>query len=165
MPVKLITAWRIVKTKHAATAFSGEGATRASGRWHSRGTPVVYAAESRALAVLELMVHLEADELLKHYRLISATFDESLVKVLQVADLPADWKRGRPPVATKHIGDDWIASNKSVVLKVPSVLVPAENNYLLNPNHPEFAGVRISVEREFRYDLRMFARRTPRANA
>jgi len=155
MPPTSITAWRIVRTKYASTAYSGEGAVRASGRWNSRGTALVYAAESRALAILELMVHLEADELLKHYRLISASFDESLVKLLRVADLPADWKASRAPDTTKRIGDLWVASNESVVLKVPSIIVAGESNYLLNPNHPQFRKVLIGPPQAFRFDRRL----------
>jgi RES domain-containing protein len=155
MPIKQITAWRIVKTNLAATAFSGEGSMRASGRWHSRGTSVVYAAESRALAVLELMVHLEADELLKHYRLISAIFDESVLKVLQRPDLPPDWKKRRAPMTTKQIGDLWVAANDSVVLKVPSVIIEGESNYLLNPSHPDFRKVLIGEPQPFRFDPRL----------
>jgi RES domain-containing protein len=155
MPTKLITAWRIVRTKHAETAFTGEGAMRASGRWHSRGTPMVYAAESRALAVLELMAHLEADELLKHYRLISVTFDESLLRVLQKDELPSDWKKRRAPETTRQIGDSWVAANESVVLKVPSAVIEQENNYLLNPSHPDFGQVVIGAPQAFRFDRRL----------
>jgi len=155
MSIKLITAWRIVRLKHAATAFSGEGAMRASGRWHSRGTPLVYAAESKALAVLELMVHLEADELLKHYRLTSVTFDESLSRVLQRSDLPPDWKRRRVPKTTKQIGDLWVASKQSVVLKVPSVIIEGEHNYLISPNHPDFGKLSIGEPQPFRFDRRL----------
>jgi RES domain-containing protein len=155
MPANLITAWRIVSARHAATAFSGEGAMHASGRWHSRGTPLVYAAESKALAILEMMAHLEGYELLKHYRLISATFDESLVNVLQLGDLPSNWQKRPPPGSTKQIGDLWIASGKSVALRVPSVIVVGESNLLLNPNHPDFRKVRIGVPEPFRFDRRL----------
>jgi len=155
MPINAITAWRIVRANHAATAFTGEGAMRASGRWHSRGTPLVYAAESRALAFLEIMAHLEADELLKHYRLISATFDESLLTGLEPSDLPANWKQRPAPRTTKEIGDLWITSNDSVVLKVPSVIVAGESNFLINPNHADFAKVSIGAPELFRFDRRL----------
>ncbi len=155
MPVNVITAWRIVRAKHAATAFTGDGAMRASGRWHSRGTPLVYTAESRALAVLEMMAHLEADELLKHYRLIAASFDESLVRVLQPHDLPANWKKRPAPGTTKEVGDLWIASIESVVLKAPSVIVAGESNFLLNPNHRDFDKVSIGAPEPFRFDRRL----------
>src|SRR4051812_31359126 len=145
-----ITTWRIVWSKYAATAFTGEGAARASGRWHSRGTPVIYTAESRALAILELMAHIEADELLRHYRLISASFDQSLIKNIKPADLPVDWKKRPASDSTKEIGDRWILSNESAVLKVPSVIVAEESNFLLNPNHPDFRSVLIGDPEPFR---------------
>ena len=101
------------------------------------------------------MAHLAAEDFLKHYRLISASFDESMIQVLKSVDLPADWKRGRPPSSTKRIGDLWIASNESVVLKVPSVIVAGESNYLINPNHPDFGNVLIGEPEAFRFDRRL----------
>lgn len=150
-----ITAWRIVKAKFAARAFDGEGARRFGGRWNNRGTAMVYTAGSRALAVLEMLVHLEASELLRHYRLIPVTFDQHVVNVLDRKILPANWRRRPPPASVRAIGDDWIASTKSVVLRVPSVIVPDENNYLINVSHPQFGKLVIGSPRPFRFDPRL----------
>jgi RES domain-containing protein len=150
-----ITAWRIVKAKYASSAFDGEGARRFAGRWNSRGAPMVYTAGSQALAVLELLVHLEDSDLLKHYRLIPVTFDESMVQVLDNKILPPNWKRRPTPTATRALGDAWIAADKSVVLQVPSVVVPGENNYLLNPRHPDFAKLSIGKPQPYRFDPRL----------
>lgn len=133
-----LSAWRIVNARYVATAFQGEGARRFGGRWNSKGTPIIYTAGSQALAVLEMLVHLEAADLLSHYRLIPVTFDESLVKVLEPRSLPANWRRRPTPRSARAIGDEWVASNASAVLRVPSVVVPSESNYLLNVMHPDF---------------------------
>jgi RES domain-containing protein len=74
------TAWRILKTSRTTAAFDCEGARVFGGRWNSPGTAMVYAAESIALAALELLVHLQASHLLASYSVISATFDEGLVE-------------------------------------------------------------------------------------
>jgi RES domain-containing protein len=150
-----VTAWRIVKAKFAAHAFAGEGARRFGGRWNSKGTPMVYTAGSQALAVLEMLVHLEASDLLKHYRLIPVTFDQSVVKVLSPASLPANWKRRPTPATVRAIGDEWVVSAQSVVFQVPSVIVTGESNYLLNPTHPNFGKLVIGKPLAFRFDRRL----------
>ena len=150
-----LTAWRIVKAKHAAGAFDGEGARRFGGRWNSKGTPMVYTASSQALAALEMLVHLEADDLLRHYRLIPVAFDEAMVKVLDTGILSVNWKRRPTPATVRAVGDAWIASLESVVLKAPSVVVPDESNYLLNPVHPDFDKVVIGKPQPFRFDRRL----------
>ena len=152
---EIITTWRIVWAKHAASAFSGEGTRRAGGRWNSGGIPIVYSAQSQSLAVLEILVHLEADEFLRHYRLRSATFDDSLVSEVNPRDWPGNWRQYPAPTSTRQIGDRWIASMESAVLKVPSVIVPGESNFLLNPHHPRFASVRIGEPQKFRFDRRL----------
>jgi len=88
-------AWRIVKEKHAATAFSGEGAARAGGRWNSRGVAVIYTSSILSLAALETLVHLNPPVLFK-YAVIRIRFDEELIETVHPKDLPPDW-RGEPP--------------------------------------------------------------------
>lgn len=150
-----LTAWRIVKAKYAATAFDGEAARRFGGRWNSKGTAMVYTAGSQALAVLEVLVHLEDSDLLKHYRLIPVTFHEAMVKVLDVKALPANWKRRPTPARVRAIGDAWVAAGESVVVRVPSVVVPGEGNYLLNPLHRDFAKLVIGKPQPYRFDPRL----------
>jgi RES domain-containing protein len=150
-----ITAWRIVKAAFATRAFDGEGARRFGGRWNSRGTAMVYTAGSQALAVLEMLVHLDASELLKHYRLIPATFDETLVEVLNSKTLPPTWRRRPSPAAVRALGDRWVASAGSLVLRVPSAIVPDESNYLINIRHADFRKLLIGKPQAFRLDSRL----------
>jgi RES domain-containing protein len=150
-----ITAWRIVKAKHAAAAFDGAGARRFGGRWNSRGVPMVYTAGSQSLAVLETLVHLEASDLLRHYRLIPVTCDDRMVRLLDPGTLPSNWNLRPTPASIRAIGDEWVMSGKSVVLQVPSVVVPGESNYLINIAHPDFGKFTIGKPQPYRFDPRL----------
>jgi RES domain-containing protein len=150
-----VTAWRIFKPKYNATAFTGEGARVYGGRWNSKGTAVVYTAGSPALAALELLVHLASRQILDSYQLCDLTFDEKMVTEVRGSDLPANWRSDPAPHALKRIGDSWIASQTSVVLRVPSVIIDTESNYLLNPAHPDFCRIRIGRAKRFRLDPRL----------
>lgn len=149
-----LTAWRITKRKHAKVAFSGVGARKFGGRWNSPGTAVVYASETQSLAVLEILVHLEAAELLQRYVLIPAEIEERFIRDLDRARLPRNW-RAEPALAQlRSIGDEWAQSQSSAALRVPSALVPAESNFLLNPAHADFQKLVIGEPIEFSFDER-----------
>jgi RES domain-containing protein len=151
----LLSCWRIVQEKFSSEAFTGEDARLYGGRWNSAGHAAVYAAGSRALAVLEILVHLDGPQLLNSYLLYEATFSESLVTELLAGDLPPDWRDDPAPRSAQKIGDEWIRSGASAVLRVPSVLIPQEHNYLLNPQHAEFGKIRISEPERFAFDSRL----------
>jgi RES domain-containing protein len=136
----LIEAWRIDRKSYRATAFTGEGARLYGGRWNSAGVPVIYTAEHKSLAMLEILVHLRK---VKDYELYSVKFDESLVQELAIQNLPANWDVEPPTSDTQELGDSWVMSASSAVLSVPSVVVPEERNYILNPRHPDFKRIRI----------------------
>jgi RES domain-containing protein len=150
-----VTAWRIYKPAHAATAFTGEGARRFGGRLNSKGVAVVYTASSISLASLEMLVHLQAADVLAAYVVRNVTFDRALVKTLGVKDLPRNWRDSPPPPQMQQIGDDWTASMTSAVLEVPSVITETESNFLLNPGHPDFKHIKLGVERTYRFDPRL----------
>ncbi len=153
-----LSAWRITKQKHARSAFSGEGARIYGGRWNSPGTPMIYTAQSQALAVLEVLVHLDSPELLKRYSLFEVEMDLFYVEELDLSNLPRNWKANPAPTGVQAIGDDWVAGRRSAVLRVPSALVPAESSFLLNPHHQDFSKLRIGKAVPFQFDPR-FARR------
>jgi len=155
-----VTAWRIVKHKYPASkAFDGEGARLHGGRWNSRGVAVVYTAQSQSLAVLEMLVHLDTADLLQSYVFFEVTIDDALISALAEGDLPRDWQSDPPPPKLREVGDIWAASNASVALRVPSSLIPAEYNYILNPKHPEFAKLRIGEAVPFHYRARLAERK------
>ncbi len=150
-----MTAWRITKRKHARHAFSGEGAREFGGRWNNPGTAVVYTAQSQSLAALEMLVHLDSADLLEKYVLLAADFDRSLVKVVDASNLPRNWRADPPPAQVRSVGDEWVLGGSSAVLQVPSVLVPGENNFLLNPGHQDLARIRFGTPLAFRFDARL----------
>jgi RES domain-containing protein len=127
----------MVKARHQDSAFTGEGARLHGGRWNSPGVPVVYASATRSLALLEVLAGVGSMRPLVHYVLIPVTFDDALIEVLSPGVLPADWRQSPPPTGTRGIGGGWVAGQTSAVLEVPSVLVPQEANYLINPVHPD----------------------------
>ena len=136
MPVSTITAWRITHEKYADTAFSGEGANEYGSRFNSVGTPIVYTAESLSLATLELLTKINERRRLKNRVCIPVTFGEEHVLARDENDLPEGWdERPYGPVSQK-VGDKWVRSSESLVLRVSSVVLPHEHNYLLNPRHP-----------------------------
>jgi len=147
-------AWRIVKAKHAATAFSGEGAAKTGGRWNSRGVPVVYTSSAKSLAALESLVHLNPPVRFK-YVALRIKFERAIVKIVPPRALPPDWRVEPPPPSTKRLGDAWAREARSAVLAVPSVIVPGEPNYLLNPAHPDFRKIRIGKPERFTFDSRL----------
>jgi RES domain-containing protein len=151
----MINAWRISKTRHAATAFDGEGARLNGGRWNSVGTRVAYGSESVALATLEVLVGLQDTTVLSSYSLTRVEFAEDLVEVLDKGLLPATWNHHPPSPETQRVGDLWVAEGRSVVLKVPSAIVEAEHNYLLNPSHPQFGTVLVHSPEPFQLDPRL----------
>lgn len=150
------TGWRLVPENHAATAFDGEGARRYGGRWNSPGVPMVYASEHQSLAALEIRVHIDKTGMRKRYKSFAFHFDEDLMEVFPVADLPGDWQQEPPPLSLQRLGDQWIKSGASVILAVPSVVIPRELNYLINPRHPDFARLEIDPPTDFWFDPRMF---------
>jgi RES domain-containing protein len=152
----MVEAWRIVKARHASTAFSGEGAAKFGGRWNSRGVPMVYASSSRALAVLETLVHLNPPVRFK-FAAFRVRFDSRWVETLDPKRLPRDWRSEPPGQRCKTIGDTWVEEARSAVLVVPSVIVLGESNYLLNPAHPDFRKVLVSRPEPFAFDPRLLA--------
>ena len=151
----IVHAWRIFKPKHAATALTGEGARLYGGRWSKKGISVIYAAGSKALAALEMLVHLSSAELIEQYHIRPLSFEQTQVENLNAANLPADWQSDPAPIALKEIGDAWIQQARSAVLRVPSAVVTEESNYLLNPAHRDFAKLVAGPVQSFRFDPRL----------
>jgi RES domain-containing protein len=153
-----MTAWRITKARTSLEAFSGEGAKLYGGRWNSRGTAVIYTAATRSLAMLEVLVHLRGGRQMTPlipFLLYPVTFDESLVEAAQEHPLPQDWDHEPPLQSSQSFGDRWASACSSAVLAVPSVIIPAELNYLLNPRHPRFPKLKIGKPEPCRIDPRL----------
>ena len=144
-------------------AFSGVGAARWGGRWNGPGVSLVYTSASPSLAALERLVHTFSVRGLANLWIYSVEVDEENSLYLPDDALPPDW--GRVPVppdwhapplkATQRIGNDWTERKASLLLRVPSVVVPGEHNYLLNPAHPAWETVRLEPPERFHFDERV----------
>ncbi len=150
-----LTAWRIVESRYKNKAFSGGGARLFGGRWNSKGQAVVYTAGSLALASIEMVVNLPSPKLLEAFVRIPVYFDAELVESLPPDQYPRKWQHRPISPETKAIGDRWIHQRRSLILKVPSVVVPEEFNYLINPAHPDFDKIEIGRPIVYHFDPRL----------
>lgn len=133
--------YRICSAKFGRTtesAFSGIGAKQNPGRWNNIGVSIVYTAENLSLAMLEMLVHLDRTMLRLSYVYFEVNASDDLICELPSTEMPEKWNVYPAPPATKRMGDQWVASKSSVILKVPSVLNPLEHTFLINPNHDNF---------------------------
>jgi RES domain-containing protein len=127
--------------------LDGKGAAISGGRWNSPSTHMVYASSCGALAVLEYRVHTKKDP--GDLRVYIIEFPDTLKmeRASWMPDLPT----------AQQFGDIWIDGNRTVILAVPSVVVPRQINYLLNPRHPDFASsIKVVEDAPFMLDVRLF---------
>ncbi|MVN23478.1 RES family NAD+ phosphorylase [Mucilaginibacter arboris] len=150
--------FRLAKSKYSRD-LSGRGAEKAGGRWNSKGTPILYTAQSIALATTEIAVHVPLGILPKGYVAITYELPEQVtILELKPDEWPADFKSIPHSHSTQVIGDEFIAHKKALILKVPSVVVQGDFNYLINPNHPDLEKVVIIAAEPYEFDERLFFR-------
>jgi RES domain-containing protein len=149
-----MNAWRIVKAVHSADAFSGSGAEKYGGRWNQVGRRVVYCSSSQSLAMLETLVHINP-AVPMDYVIFPIRFDASLVTSIARKSIPPNWREEPPPVDCQLSGDAWLKAGKHPILRVPSVIVPDEDNFLLNPLHSDFSKITIGKPIPFSFDGRL----------
>lgn len=151
-----MTVFRLSKSKYSRD-LSGHGAENTGGRWNSRGTPMLYTSQSRALCTTEIAVHIPLGIVPKDYEMISIEIPDSIkIAVLKTSELPDDWNSIPHGNSTQLIGDAFIREGKSLVLKVPSVVVPGDYNFLINPLHRDIAKISIITTELFSFDERLF---------
>ena len=150
----MISIWRIVKAKHVLTAFDGEGASQYGGRWNHPGFPVVYCSGTLSLAALELFVQLDSASYMSLVAIEAQISDEIPIGLLE--KLPKNWNQYPAPLEAQNCGREWIESERTVILKVPSVIIPREYNYILNPKHVDFNKIKIKPPTPFTFDSRMY---------
>lgn len=146
--------YRLSPHKSLKAAFIGEGAKQFGGRWNRPGTPIIYAASTLSLAVLEVLVHLDPDLFPRHYSFEIEISDDVVVSALEQS-LPENWRTYPAPESLQDIGSVWATENSSVALRVPSVIVPNEFNWLLNPTHADFTKLIIADPTPFQLDPRL----------
>ena len=155
----MFSLWRICRSKHISTAFSGLGAEKTGGRWNSKGVAITYASENLSLAVLELFVHVSPEDIPEDLVSIHATLpDSASVRRIDEVDLPRNWRQFPAPAELQTIGTEWLLRRESLMLIVPSAINPLESNILVNPRHPEITQLKVNRARPFAFDPRMFGK-------
>ena len=146
--------FRITTEEHAIILTSSGSANR----WNRRGQNVIYAGTSRSLVTLESIVHKSAIRPATVYKVmvISVSDDENLIKGISVKELPANWKTLAAYSILQAIGSAWYESHETLLLKVPSVIVPHEFNFVINTEHPGFnKNVKLVRVEDYFFDNRL----------
>ncbi|MEO7800858.1 MAG: RES family NAD+ phosphorylase [Ginsengibacter sp.] len=145
--------YRASASKYAED-FSGEGARLFGGRWNSPGIAGLYASQFISLCILEIIVRTDKHYLPVDYKLISLEIPDELISEIHLKKLKAEWASHYQ--YTQWIGEEFLKSNQSLALKVPSVIVPQEHNFLINPNHPNFKKLKLISIEPLEFDKRFY---------
>ena len=149
----------MLRRKYATVPFEGEGAYRYGGRWSSPGIRLGYTSEHQSLAMLEYFVHLDKDDPPSDLVMAIAEVPEDVSREeLVVRDLPESWRDSIPLPQLAAFGDEFAQRGENCLLFVPSVLAPAERNYLINPAHADYKRIAMLPLEPLQYDARMFSR-------
>lgn len=148
--------YRLCKKKYK-NDLSGKGAEKSGGRWNSKGQAILYTSESRSLCTTEIAVHTPLGNIPLDYNLVSIEIPDSAeIFEIKISDLLPDWKSHPHPNSIQLLGDKFLSDGKYLILKVPSVIVQGDFNYLINPGHKLFSIVNIIKTEEFDFDERLF---------
>lgn len=158
--MRLETVWRITRAPFAD--LTGEGARLYGGRWNPVGVPLVYASSTLALAALETLVHTDPDLIPDDLVALRIDVSAATVETPAVGVLPARWRDEVAGAGPQGFGRDWARSRRSGLLVLPSAILPEgagdeEVNVLINPLHPEVAGIRTADQIPFTFDPRLLA--------
>jgi RES domain-containing protein len=115
---------------------------------------LVYGSQHKSLAALELLVHRDPTRP-NRFTAFFFQFPEALVETVALRTVPQDWRQEPPPPSTQQVGDAWMKESRSAVLAVPSIIIPEELNYILNPAHPDFRKITIGKPQNFAFDARL----------
>lgn len=154
-------AYRICQAAYAATAaemIAGTGGLHSAGRWHGAGKRIVYVSQNLSLAAHEIIVHYPKRKHALKFVMCDIQIPDAFVMTLAAFGMttpPDGWDSQPPRRATQAIGDSWLAAKASAVLEVPSVIIPGEFNYLLNPEHPDFGAIKATDPKPFSFDPRL----------
>ena len=147
--------FRIARTRYVAD-LTGEGARLYGGRWNREGVSLIYASTTRALATVEFLVHVPIGLVPRDLAIAAIEVRDSMpLDHVAEPDLPRNWRQHPPPRELARIGSDWALSSSSLLLRVPSAVVPGEDNILINPAHPAMAEVRLLGTQAYGFDERL----------
>jgi RES domain-containing protein len=150
-----VTIWRIARKTHAA--FDGESARLYGSRWTPRGFLAVFTSATLSLAVLERFVHTDPDVEPTDLVAIEVAIKPNIdIESVAVSDLPSNWREYPAPVVLASIGERWQREARTAILSIPSVVIPRERNFILNPAHVDFAKLAVASPETFSFDPRMW---------
>ena len=147
--------YRIARKRHL-NDLTGAGAKTYGGRWNHRGTAILYTSETRSLAMLEFLVHVSWMQAPGDMGLATLEIvNEIQPEILSPADLPEDWRLYPAPPRLADLGSDWVHSQRSLLLRVPSAVVEQEHNILINPGHSDIVRVTVLEVKDLEFDQRL----------
>ncbi|HEX5153120.1 MAG TPA: RES family NAD+ phosphorylase [Parafilimonas sp.] len=146
--------YRIGATKYA-NDITGEGARLNGGRWNHVGISCIYAGESRAIVLLEYSAHVSIHDIKRALSFTTFSVPDDSITALKIANLPGNWKDFPHPNETRDLGSKLLSENASLVIKIPSVIIPQESICLINPNHPDIKKIEVVDVADYSYDLRV----------
>lgn len=148
--------FRLVREKYSYK-LTGKGAALNGARWNSAGVEIIYTASNRSLAMAEVIVHVDLLTLADDYHMLTVYIpDDISFKKLTPADLPENWNAFPNPASTPAIGDRFVIENQYCILMIPSSVTKGDYNLLINPNHADFAKIKIINIEKFPFDKRIF---------
>ena len=146
--------YRLATSEHIRD-LSGTGAKLYGGRWNSAGIKAIYSTENISLAILEILVHVRKYNCPADYHLLTMNIPENIKPVaISLEKLKKNWKDDS--TYTQFMGDEFLKTNSSLFIKVPSAIIPAENNILINPLYKDFKKIKIKSVETFLFDVRLF---------
>lgn len=155
-----VVLWRIATEapEYKATDATGTGARLSGGRWNHEGVAVVYSAPSIALVALEAIIHLSVPAPPFNRYLIRIDVPDTVWRHRRSIDkdsAPGGWDAEPVGLSSLEYGDTWVKSSESALLCVPSVVIPMEQNVLINPLHPDAAHLDFTNTGKFLFDRRI----------
>lgn len=151
-----LVLWRLSYAVHANNALDGEGARIVGGRWNRRGRRAVYLSEHLSAAILELLVHINLRRVPPLVAIRVEVPSGTAIYEPALADLPPDWRETPgPPDSTREFAEKWFAGGATALMRVPSVVVPEEFNYILNPDHASAGRLSVRAPEPFTLDRRL----------
>jgi len=148
--------FRLIQEKYSPD-WDGKGAELIGRRWNSKGVPMIYTSESRALCTAEIAVHIALGSAPAEYILLTINIpDNTEISEIDLISLPQGWRKFPFDEFSRKLGDDLIQQNQFLVMKVPSAVIPGDFNYLINPRHPDFEKIKIIKSEPYEFDERFF---------